>query len=123
MRRRRASLIGPALVCYTAFDSQGQTLAMRITSEEVRHIALLARVGMTEEEIERMRDQLSHILENFDVLRQVDTEGVEPTGHSVEMDSVMREDEPRPSMPLQDVLANAPDREDNFVKVRAVLEE
>lgn len=96
---------------------------MRITSEEVRHIALLARVGMTEEEIERMRDQLSHILENFDVLRQVDTEGVEPTGHSVEMESVMREDEPRPSMPLQDVLANAPDREDDFVKVRAVLEE
>lgn len=96
---------------------------MRITSEEVRHIALLARVGMTEEEIERMRDQLSHILENFDVLRQVDTEGVEPTGHSVEMESVMREDEPRPSMPLQDVLTNAPDREDDFVKVRAVLEE
>lgn len=96
---------------------------MRITSEEVRHIALLARVAMTTEEIERMRDQLSHILENFDALRQVDTEGVEPTGHSVEIDSVMREDEPRPSMPLQDVLANAPDREDDFVKVRAVLEE
>ena len=53
---------------------------MRITTEEVRHIATLARVGMTNDEVERMRDQMSNILEQFDVLNQVDTGGVESTG-------------------------------------------
>ena len=94
----------------------------RITSDEVRHLSVLARVGMTDDEIDLMRDQLSHILENIDILNQVDTEGVEPTGHAVDVDSVMREDEPRPSSPIEDVMANAPDREDDHIRVRAVLE-
>ncbi len=64
----------------------------RLTTEEVRHLAVLARVGMTDDEIETMRDQMSNILENFDILSQVDTESVEPTGHSVEVTSVMRDD-------------------------------
>ena len=95
---------------------------MKLTAEDVRHIALLARVGMTDEEVDRMRDQLSNILENFDVLSQVDTDDVEPTGHSVNVSSVMREDVSRPSSPIEEVLANAPDREDDEIKVRAVLE-
>ena len=95
---------------------------MRITTEEVRHLALLARIAMTEEEMERMRDQMSIILEQFEVLKQVDTEGVEPTGHSADVESVMRDDEVAPSRPLEDVLANAPQREGDFLKVRAVLE-
>ncbi len=77
---------------------------------------------MSEEEIELMRDQLSNILEHFDVLQQVDTEGVEPTGHSADLDTVMRKDEAAKSRPLEDVLANAPQREGDFLKVRAVLE-
>ena len=76
---------------------------------------------MTESELELMRDQLSHILENFDALGRVDTEGVEPTGHSVQVDSVLRDDEVRESLPLEDVLANAPSRENDLVRVRAVL--
>jgi len=96
---------------------------MPITLQQVRHIALLARIGMTEEELERMRDQLSHILESIDVLAQVDTEGVEPTGHSVDLLSVMREDRVEPSFPREEMLANAPRREDDFVRVKAVLEE
>lgn len=95
---------------------------MRITTEDVRHIALLARVGMTDEEVEVMRDQLSNILESFDVLQQVGTEGVEPTGHSVDASTVMRADEVSQSAPLEDVLANAPAREGDFVRIRAVLE-
>ena len=95
---------------------------MKLTTEEVRHIAMLARVGMTEEDIERMRNQISNILEHFDVLKQVDTEGVEPTGHSADLETVMREDEVAPSRPKEDVLANAPQREADFVRVRAVLE-
>ena len=95
---------------------------MRLTTEEVRHIALLARVGMTDDEIQRMGEEMSHILENFDVLDQVDTDGVEPTGHSVDLTSVMRDDEATESLPIDDVLANAPAREDDLIRIRAVLE-
>jgi aspartyl-tRNA(Asn)/glutamyl-tRNA(Gln) amidotransferase subunit C len=94
----------------------------RITADEVRHLSVLVRVGMTDDEIDLMREQMSHILENIDILNQVDTDGVEPTGHSVDVDTVMREDEPRASSSLEDVMANAPDREDDHIRVRAVLE-
>lgn len=95
---------------------------MSLTSDEVRHIALLARVGMTEEDIELMRVQLSDILSHFRALQQLDTEGVEPTAHSVETNSVMRDDEPRACLPMEDALANVPRREGDYVRVRAVLE-
>jgi aspartyl-tRNA(Asn)/glutamyl-tRNA(Gln) amidotransferase subunit C len=95
---------------------------MRLSTDEVRHIALLARVGMTDEEVERMRDQLSNILGHFDSLQQLDTGAVEPTGHSVGVESVMREDRARESSTREDALANAPRREGDFVRVRAVLE-
>ena len=95
---------------------------MRLTDDEVRNIAALARVAMTNDEVEQMRDQLSNILEHFDVLNQVDTDSVEPTGHTVGLVSVMREDEVSESFPREDMLANAPLREDDFVRVKAVLE-
>lgn len=95
---------------------------MRITDDEVRHIATLARIGMTDDEVERMRDEMSQILESFDVLQQIDTDAVEPTGHSVDLDSVLRSDEVAESSPVADVLLNAPDTEDDFVRVRAVLD-
>ena len=96
---------------------------MRITSEEIRHLATLVRIGMTDENVERMRDEMSNILESFDVLERVNTEAVEPTGHSVDLDTVMRADEVTNSSPVDDVLANAPSTEDSFIRVRAVLEE
>ena len=94
---------------------------MKLTTEEVRHVAALARLGMTDAELELMRDQLSHILESFDALGQVDTDGVQPTRHSVDVDSVMRDDQVRDSLPREDVLSNAPSKEGDFVRVRAVL--
>ena len=94
----------------------------RITSDEVKHLSVLARVGMTDDEVDRMRDEMSHILDNIDVLNRVDTEGVEPTGHSVDVDTVMRPDEPRRSLPIEAVMSNAPDREEDHIRVRAVLE-
>ena len=94
----------------------------RITSEEVSHLALLCRIAMSDEDVELMRDQMSNILENIDVLNQVDTTGVEPTGHSVDLVSVMRDDTVSPSTDRDDVLANAPRREGDFIRVRAVLE-
>ena len=94
----------------------------QISSDEVRHLALLCRVAMSEDDVELMRDQMSNILGNISVLNQVDTEGVEPTGHSVDLVSVMREDEVQPSTNIEDILANAPTREGDFIRVRAVLE-
>ena len=94
----------------------------RLTTEEVRHIALLARVGMADEEVEQMRDQLSDILEQFEALSRVDTGDLEPTGHSVNLLSVMREDVSRPSFSREETLANAPNREGELVRVKAVLE-
>ncbi|MBI2165554.1 MAG: Asp-tRNA(Asn)/Glu-tRNA(Gln) amidotransferase subunit GatC [Chloroflexi bacterium] len=96
---------------------------MALTREEVIHIATLCRVGFSEEELLRMQSQLSHILEQFEVLRQIDTERVPPTGHSVELSTVMREDQSRPSRPREEILSNAPRREEDFFRVPMVLEE
>jgi aspartyl-tRNA(Asn)/glutamyl-tRNA(Gln) amidotransferase subunit C len=95
---------------------------MKLSREEVLHIARLARVALTEEEITRMSEQLSNLLERFEVLQKVDTEGVPPTAQSVALQSVMREDKVAPSLPEEDVLANAPRREGEYFRVRAVLE-
>ena len=95
---------------------------MKLTDEEVRHIALLARLGISDAEVEKFRIQLSDILENFDILSQADTEGLAPTSQSVVLENVYRPDEAGPSLPVSDVLANAPDQEDNSFKVNAVLE-
>lgn len=95
---------------------------MKLTREEVLHIARLARVALTETEINRMQEQLSNLLDHFEVLQKVDTENVPPTAQSVSLQSVMRADEILPSLPADDVLANAPRREDDYFRVRAVLE-
>ena len=95
---------------------------MKLSREEVLHIARLARVALTEEEITRMSEQLSNLLEHFEVLQKVDTTGIPPTAQSVTLQSVMREDKVTPSLPQEDVLANAPRREGDCFRVRAVLE-
>ena len=94
-----------------------------ITIEEVRHLPLLTRINMSEEEIEQMRDQMSDILSSIEILSEVETDGIEPTGHSVDVHSVMREDISRDSIKLDEALANAPRQENSFIRVRAVLEE
>jgi aspartyl-tRNA(Asn)/glutamyl-tRNA(Gln) amidotransferase subunit C len=95
---------------------------MAITREEVRHVATLFRLGLSEEDIARFQEQLSQIIDYFQVLQQVDTEGVEPTSHTLALENVMRDDEPRPSLPPEAILANAPIPEGGFFRVRAVLE-
>jgi len=95
---------------------------MRLSREDVLHIALLARLGLTEAEVERLSEQLSNILENFEVLKQVDTSGIPPTAHSVALQNVMRDDEVATSLPPGEILANAPRREGDFFRVKAVLE-
>ena len=95
---------------------------MSLTPEEVTHIARLARVGLSQDEISRFQDQLSQILDYFQRLQEADTENVSPTAHTLAMHNIMRDDEPRPSFDKEDILANAPQREGDLFRVRAVLE-
>lgn len=95
---------------------------MKLSRQEVLHIALLARLGLTEAEMNQLREQLSDILENFEILQQVDTTGVPPTAQSIALQNVVKDDEVAASLSKNEVLANAPRREDNFFRVRAVLE-
>ncbi|HEY92090.1 MAG TPA: Asp-tRNA(Asn)/Glu-tRNA(Gln) amidotransferase subunit GatC [Dehalococcoidia bacterium] len=95
---------------------------MKLSREEVLHIARLARLGVSDEEVEKAREQLSNILENFEVLQAVDTTDVPPTAQSINLSNVLREDEECDSLSQEEILANAPQQEENFFKVRAVLE-
>ena len=96
---------------------------MPLTRSEVEHIAALVRVGLTDEEIETFRDQLSQILDQFEVLRQLDTTGVIPTGHAGNLETVMRDDATADCLPSSDVLSNAPRTDGDLIRVKAVLEE
>jgi aspartyl-tRNA(Asn)/glutamyl-tRNA(Gln) amidotransferase subunit C len=95
---------------------------MKLSREEVLHIARLARLGLTEEDVDKFGEQLSNILENFEILQQVDTKDVPPTAQSIALQNVVRDDEVTPSLPSEDILANAPRREGECFRVRAVLE-
>ena len=93
-----------------------------IDREMVKHVAKLARLGISEEEIDIFGSQLSVILENIAILREADVSGVSPTSHASRLTNVMRDDVSRPSYPPEQLLANAPAQEDNCLKVRAVLD-
>ena len=90
---------------------------MAISRDEVLHVARLARLALTDEEVERLGAQLNAILEAVGKVAELDLEGVEPTAHPLELVNVWAEDEPRPSLPVEEALRNAPDREGGFFKV------
>jgi aspartyl-tRNA(Asn)/glutamyl-tRNA(Gln) amidotransferase subunit C len=96
---------------------------MKLSREEVKHIAILARLGISEDEIEKFSLQLSNILDNFEVLKQVDTSDLLPTAQSVNLQNIFRVDEAESSYPAEEILANAPQQDNNYFKVKAVLEE
>lgn len=95
---------------------------MELPRETVLHIARLARVYLTDDEVDTYARQLGDILGHFSVLERVNTEGVEPTAHTLPLSNVMAPDEPRPSLPRDVILAMAPNTEDGYLRVRAVLE-
>ncbi len=95
---------------------------MKLSSEEVQHISLLARLGLDEAEIEKFKLQLSDILENFEVLKEVDTTDLPPTAQVIALQNILRPDESKASYPTKDILANAPQQADSYFKIRAVLE-
>ncbi|MEZ0293799.1 MAG: Asp-tRNA(Asn)/Glu-tRNA(Gln) amidotransferase subunit GatC [Solirubrobacteraceae bacterium] len=96
---------------------------MKITLAEVEHVARLARLALDADEKERMRSQLDAILGYVEQLRRVNTDGVEPTAHVLPLVNVLRDDEVRPSYPVEAMLANAPDAQDGQFRVPRILEE
>ena len=93
-----------------------------LSVEEIRQISVLTRIAMTEDELDVMRAQMSNILDSVAILNEVNTEDVEPTGHSVNIKSVMREDRKQDSLTQDEALLNAPQRDGSFIRIKAVLE-
>jgi aspartyl-tRNA(Asn)/glutamyl-tRNA(Gln) amidotransferase subunit C len=94
---------------------------MALTNADVEHIAHLARLQLTPDEVQQYRQELSDILDHFEALRQVDTSTVSPTASVVSLRTVMRDDMVGSSLPTEDALANAPDAEDGYFRVPAVF--
>ncbi len=96
---------------------------MSLTNADVEHVANLARLGLSHDERERLREQLSSILQHIAVLQEIDTDRIPPTAQVNSLSNVLREDEVRPSLPQEAVLENAPLSRDGFLEVRAVMGE
>jgi aspartyl-tRNA(Asn)/glutamyl-tRNA(Gln) amidotransferase subunit C len=88
-----------------------------IDREQVLHVARLARLRLSDEEVERMSSELSTILDHIEKINELDLDDVEPTSHVVEVENVLRADEPRESWPREQVLAPAPDPADGGFRV------
>ena len=89
----------------------------RITKEEVLHVARLARLELTDDEVGRLQEQLSDILEAVSKVSELDLADVPPTAHPLEIANAWAEDAPRACLPLDEVFANAPDRDDDYFRV------
>jgi len=97
-------------------------LIMKLKREEVLHIAKLARVGVTDDDVERLREQLSDILANFEILKKVDTTDVPPTAQPNPLQNVTKDDRPADSLLPGQILANAPRKDGEYFRVKVVLE-
>ena len=95
---------------------------MKLTREELRHVADLARLGLRDDELEALATELSSILEYIDQLEQLDTSAIPPTAQVGELVDVMRDDEVGPSLDVEDALRNAPARDGTYFLVRAMQE-
>ena len=95
---------------------------MRLSYEQVKHIAWLARLSLSEQEIEKFSLQLSNILENFEILKEVDTSDIPAATHIIPLRNVLRKDVVTGSYPLAEILANAPRQSENCFQVQVILE-
>lgn len=96
---------------------------MKLDLETVEHVAMLARLGLSDEEKTRLQDQLSSVLDHISVLEEVDTDAIPPTAQVIELQNILREDVAGQPLSLEDVLKNAPRTENDFIKVNAVLDQ
>lgn len=92
-----------------------------LTRADVEHVAHLARLGLTGDELDRLPAELNHILDQYVKLADLDTDAIPPTAQVIELENVLREDATRPSLPPEDALANAPERDGAFFVVPAIL--
>jgi aspartyl-tRNA(Asn)/glutamyl-tRNA(Gln) amidotransferase subunit C len=97
-------------------------MTSRISLEQVKHVAHLARLAITEEEAERMRKDLDEIITYAEQMNELDTEQIEPTSHVLNMKNVMRKDVSQKGLAVEDVVKNAPDAEDGYIRVPSILE-
>ena len=94
-----------------------------LSRPEVEHVAYLARLGLTDEELDRLEGELNHILDQYAILTELPTDNIPPTAQTIELGNILRDDVARPSLPVEDVLANAPARQGDFIVVPAILDE
>ena len=92
-----------------------------LTRADVEHVAHLARLGLTEDELARMESQLNNILDQYAVLATLDLDQIPPTAQTIELENILRDDVVRPSLAVDDALANAPERSGNHFAVAAIL--
>ena len=92
-----------------------------LSRSDVEHVAHLARLGMTSEELDRLQGQLNHILDQYMKLAELDTDAIPPTAQTIELENILREDVATPSLPAEAVLGNAPVREGDFIVVPPIL--
>ncbi len=90
---------------------------------DVAHVAHLARLGMSEAELTRLEGQLNHILDQYAILAELDTDAIAPTAQTIEQENILRDDVVTPSLPVEAVLGNAVERQDGFIVVPAILGE
>ena len=87
-----------------------------LSRDDVAHVAHLARLGLTDDELGRLEGQLNHILDQYAILAQLDTDDIPPTAQTIELENILRDDVVRPSLPVEAVLANAAEREGDFIR-------
>ena len=94
-----------------------------LSRSDVEHVAHLARLGLTEDELTLLEGQLNHILDQYAILTRLDTEHIPPTAQTIELENILHDDVVRPSLPVAAVLANAPATDGDFIVVPAILDE
>jgi aspartyl-tRNA(Asn)/glutamyl-tRNA(Gln) amidotransferase subunit C len=92
-----------------------------LTRADVEHVAHLARLGLTEEELARFEGQLNHVLDQYSILTSLDTEHIAPTAQTIELANILRDDIVQPSLSVEDALANAPERSGDHFLVPAII--
>jgi aspartyl-tRNA(Asn)/glutamyl-tRNA(Gln) amidotransferase subunit C len=94
-----------------------------LSRSDVEHVAHLARLGLSDEEVTLLARQLNHILDQYAILADLDTDGIAPSAQVIELENILRDDTVRPSLPIEAVLANASERSGDHIVVPAILGE
>jgi aspartyl-tRNA(Asn)/glutamyl-tRNA(Gln) amidotransferase subunit C len=94
-----------------------------LSRADVEHVAYLARLGLTDDELNRLEGQLNHILDQYAILAELPTDDIPPTAQTIELENILRDDVVTPSLPVESVLGNAAGRDDGFIVVPAILGE